>query len=86
MNKALGAKILWHLVLSGHAWHKSIILKEYLTPIHFIILDKPWKEQQGSCIWELCKTSTFIFKENLTWVGNGRKIIYAMTKSWKEPH
>jgi hypothetical protein len=39
MNRVMGTKLLWHLVLGQKAWWKIIIIKKYLQSNHLRSLD-----------------------------------------------
>ena len=74
MNKALGAKLVWRMVSRTRDWWKEVIRKIYLRKPCSTILSHPWDGQDTS-IWQLCKSSLKIIKNDYYWIpGNGKKI------------
>jgi hypothetical protein len=74
-NLALGAKLLWKLVLGNSTWSKKTLWKKYFHDQRTKCLDRPAKMVKGSPIFNLCLKALKLFKPNLTWIpGNGKNI------------
>ena len=56
MNKALGPKLIWRLVIGKKEWWKEVIRKKYIKIPRSKILDNPWIGK-GTSLWLLCKLS-----------------------------
>ena len=75
MNQALGEKILWRICTGGSAWWKSTLHKKYMAGKRSRCVDSLNFRKVGSPVWELCKKTNSLIKDNMYWIaGNGKKI------------
>ena len=74
MNQSLGAKILWRLCTGEPAWWKSALHKNYMAGKRNKCIDNLNLSKVGSPVWELCKKTNSLIKDNMYWItGNGKK-------------
>ena len=74
MGKAMGAKLVWRLISGRKEWWKEVIRKKYIKRPRSQMITNSW-EGHGTNLWQLCKVSFNLVKEDLYWIpGNGRKI------------
>jgi len=76
MNLALDTKILWRLTRGKKEWWKDVIYKYYLIRGRLKNLDVSLPEINGSPIWRLCKETTPIIQDQLSWVSRNGKLIW----------
>jgi hypothetical protein len=67
-NIALGAKILWRLVIGKQEWWKKVPVQKYLEGDQLRCLDTTPPTQPGSPIWKLLKASLPLFQSKATWI------------------
>jgi hypothetical protein len=76
MNIALGAKLLWRLILRSKNLWKRVLLHKYFSGSRLRCLEDPPEAHPSSQIWHLLKASLPLIQIQLTWVpGNGKKIM-----------
>lgn len=75
VNIALGAKLLWRLVIGDNDWWKRAICQRYLTRDKRRSLDSSPDRQAGSPIWKLIWASLAFFQESLIWILRNEKKI-----------
>jgi hypothetical protein len=74
-NLALGAKLLWKMVIGKPSWSKLMLWRKYFRGPRDKSLEFPCKEMKISPIFALCKKALPLFSPHLTWVlKNGKKI------------
>ena len=74
MNKAMGTKMIWRLISGRRDWWKEVIRKKYIRRPRSKMMDSAWTGK-GTTLWQLCKASINIIKEQCYWIpGNGQRI------------
>ena len=75
MNLALGAKILWIIVIGKRVWQKEIMQKKYMDGTRKRCVDKINIDRKGLSVWELCKSVVHIISERMYWTPRNEKEI-----------
>jgi hypothetical protein len=81
MNIALGAKIIWRLIMREEKWWVKTLYKKYFEGERERIFDKPMVNLKGSPIWKFPKESAPIIQDKLTWILGNKKLISIWNES-----
>ena len=81
----MGAKFVWRMIEGKKEWWKEALRKKYVEKPRSHCIDHKW-EEQGTCIWELCKALVVVIKYMGYWIPrNGKKKIWE-DRIWYQPN